>query len=107
MDPQLIFRIRCSLAELLDAAAGHAHCYEMDKVKKNATDLFNDLAEPGLSESAKRFDEAMSDARILIRALADEHTGRKPLALLDVDLGDWAEGILAHLENREPQEPSQ
>jgi hypothetical protein len=46
-------------------------------------------------------------AQALIRGLADEYTGRDPLALQEINPGQWAEEILAALENREPEEPAQ
>lgn len=45
------------------------------------------------------------DAMSLLKPIADEYTGRDSLALLDHNIGQTAEEILAKMENREPQEP--
>lgn len=50
--------------------------------------------------------EAKSEAIKLCQALADVYTGRDPLALTDIDPGQWAEEIIAALEYRDPQEPA-
>lgn len=43
----------------------------------------------------------------LIKALADQYTGRDPLALMDTDPGQWAEELLAQMENREPEDAAE
>lgn len=40
----------------------------------------------------------------LIRTLADAETGRNPSGIIDAQLGQWAEEILARVEKREPVE---
>jgi hypothetical protein len=55
-------------------------------------------------EVMKRHDEAIGQALKLVRALADQYTGRDPLALQDTDAGQWAEEIAAALDAREAQE---
>lgn len=71
-----------------------------------------ELSDPVINEY-DRPDEDEANARLffespemcrMIRALADEYTGRDPLALLDTDLGHWAEEVLARIEDRKPHE---